>query len=115
VIDAAFPEVDELDDRVREQGLVGLGPETWRMRDPAAFAASVIADQTLSIFRAVEATTSDIDAGGRRDAQEIMRRSDEVIGPAKARLEAMSLDLEALAHELDRPAAERAAEDRRGR
>jgi hypothetical protein len=107
--------VDELDDRVGEQGLIRFGPETWRMRDPAAFAESVIADQTLSIFRAVEATTSDIDLGGRREAGDILRRRDEVIRPAKARLEAMSLDLEALALELDRTAAERAAEDGRGR
>jgi len=105
-------DVVDLEDRGPEDGLTRTGLITGEPEDPAAYAARVIADEALSIFLAVEARTSEIDAGARQVADEIRRRADEATAPALARLEAMSRDLEELATELDGAANERAA--RRG-
>lgn len=88
------------------------GSQNWG--DPASDAARVIADEALSIFLAVDATTSQIDADARRRADEIRSATDEATAPALARLAAMSRNLEALATELDDGARERAARRRHG-
>jgi hypothetical protein len=82
--------------------------------DPVSDAARVIADEALSIFLAVDAATSEIDAEARRRAETIRRASDERTAPALARLEAMSRDFDALAEELDERVRERAARQGHG-
>jgi hypothetical protein len=82
------------------------GSQNWG--DPASDAARVIAEEALSIFRAVDAATSQIDAEARRRADLIRRAGDESTSSALARLNAMSRDFDALANELDERARERA-------
>jgi hypothetical protein len=88
------------------------GSQNWA--DPASDAAGVIAEETLSILLAVDATTAAIDADARRRADAIRRASDETTAPALARLDAMSHDLEALASELDGKARARDARQGHG-
>jgi hypothetical protein len=76
--------------------------------DPAASAASMIADQALSIFEAVEAKASDIDARAQRAAEEIRREAIAVADPAAERLDAISRELDAISGALDHIVADRA-------
>jgi hypothetical protein len=73
-----------------------------QQQDPAAFAARVIGDESLSIFQAVEAAMAEMDARARREADEIVRRTADAIAPARARLETMSRLIERLSTELDK-------------
>jgi hypothetical protein len=75
--------------------------------DPATSAASVIADQALSIFQAVDARTAEIDARARRDADEIRQKSTAVSDPARERLDGMLRELDALSTALERVAQSR--------
>jgi hypothetical protein len=75
--------------------------------DPASDAARVIEEEALSIFLAVDAATSEIDADARRRAELIQRSSVEATAPALARLDAMSRSFDALAAELDERAMRR--------
>jgi hypothetical protein len=88
------------------------GSQNWG--DPASDAARVIAEEALSIFHAVDAATSKIDADARRRADLIRRASDERTAPALARLNEMSRSIDALANELDERARERAARQEHG-
>lgn len=81
------------------------GSRNWG--DPALDAARVIEEEALSIFLAVDAATSEIDADARRRAELIQRESDEATAPALARLDAMSRTFDALAEELDERAMRR--------
>jgi hypothetical protein len=91
-----------------EEGLGGAA------QDPATSAASMIADQALSIFQAVEAQASEIDARAHLDADEIRRSTLAVADPARAHLDAISRGLDAIATALERVATERAGADRDG-
>jgi hypothetical protein len=88
------------------------GSHNWG--DPASDAARVIEDEALSIFLAVDAATSEIDADARRRAELIRRASDEATVPALARLDAMSRTFDALVEELDERARTRAAREGNG-
>lgn len=81
------------------------GSQNWG--DPASDAARVISEEALSIFHAVDAATSKIDAEARRRADLIRRAGEETTAPALARLHAISRDFDALAEELDERAEER--------
>jgi hypothetical protein len=109
-----FKDVRELDDHDHHDGHGTAGLHPARLDDAASLAAQVITEQALSIFQAVEARTSEIDAHARRRAEEIVRQADAAATPAIARLEALSRDLEALSTELDRTAEQRAARRARG-
>jgi hypothetical protein len=80
--------------------------------DPAACAARAVGEEVLSILQAVEAKTSEIDAGARREADEIRRSADRAGARAAARLRAIARELDALAKDLDHAAGARGA--RRG-
>ena len=82
--------------------------------NPASDAARVIADEALSIFRAVDAVTSQIDADARRRASLVRRASEETTASALAHLNAMSHDFDALANELDGRARQRAVRREHG-
>ena len=69
--------------------------------DPAADAARVIEQEALSIFQAVDARVSEIDAHARRRADAIRSSVQQATAPALARLTVMSTELDALASELD--------------
>jgi len=69
--------------------------------DPAADAARVIEEEALSIFQAVDARISEIDAHARRRADAIRSSAQQATAPALARLTVMATDLDALANELD--------------
>jgi hypothetical protein len=91
----------------QERGEVVPAGVTWpAAADPAACAASMIEEQTLSILRAVEVTTSDIRARAAHEAEEIVRQLDQAISPARARLDEMSRALEAMSLTFDRGAGE---------
>jgi hypothetical protein len=98
----------------REDGMSGPGSVTSGPQDPAASAASLIAEQARSIFQAVEATTSDIDARARAEAEEIRRGAEEAVARASGRLEAMSRDLNTVSMALDRAVEDRSAGFRHG-
>jgi len=83
-----------------EEGLAGAA------LDPAASAAHVIADQALSIFEAVEAQTSEIDARAHRDADQIRQSALAVADPGRARLNLISQSLDAISTALERVAAD---------
>jgi hypothetical protein len=97
--------VSELDDHARENGL--LGACFLAGEDPAACAARVIAEQALSIFKAAEATASEIQARGRRQAEQLAGGADEAAAIALTRLQAISLELDDLAADVDQRNAER--------
>jgi hypothetical protein len=101
-------DVRDVDDGGHEDGFGEAGPMGGR-QDPAESAASVISDQALSIFHAVEATTSEIDARAHGEADEIRRRTVEVLESAQARLDVISGDLDALSMAVDHVAETRAA------
>jgi hypothetical protein len=82
--------------------------------DPATSAASVIADQALSIFQAVDAKTAEIDARARHDADEIRQKAAVVSDPSRARLDRMLRDLDAIATALDHVAEDRTGGPRDG-
>lgn len=105
------PRSQDVIDLERQNGPMRAGFVTGEPQDAAAFAARVIGEEALSIFSAVEDATSEIDAGARREADEIARAADDAAAPALARLEAMSGHLEALSADLNRM-AERSAERR---
>jgi hypothetical protein len=88
------------------------GSHSWG--DPALDAARVIEEEALSIFLAVDAATSEIDADARRRADAIRRASHDATAPALARLDAMSRTFDALAEELDERARTRAARQGNG-
>jgi hypothetical protein len=102
VEDARDADDGKQDDRFSEPGSSG-------QQDPAESAASVISDQALSIFQALEATTSEIEARARNEAEEIRKRTVEVLESAQARLDAVSRDLDALSTAVDHVAETRAA------
>lgn len=89
-----------------EEGVAGAAP------DPAASAAHMIGDQALSIFEAVEAQASEIDARAHREAEEIRRSTLAVADPARARLDVISRDLDAISTALERVAADHAGAGR---
>jgi hypothetical protein len=70
--------------------------------DPATSAASVIADQALSIFQAVDAKTAEIDASARRDADEIRQKATAAADLARERLGGMLRELDDISSALDR-------------
>ena len=97
--------VDERDRAIDDRGegaLVRSGFALDQHNDPAAFAARVIEEESLSIFKAVEAATAEMDARARREADAIVRGTAEDIAPARARLEAMSRIIDTLSAEVDR-------------
>jgi hypothetical protein len=98
----------------REAGLVRTSFSIDQPQDPATFAARVIEEQSLSIFAAVEAATSEIETRARRETEDILGGANEAIAPAKARLDAISRSLEALSRQVDRAAEDRAAGRSRG-
>jgi hypothetical protein len=75
--------------------------------DPADSAARVVAEEVLSILQAVEARTSEIDAGARREAEAIRRAADLAGADAIGRFAAITRELDALAAELTERAARR--------
>jgi hypothetical protein len=101
-------DAQDADDGGREDGFSEAG-SMGGQQDPAESAASVISDQALSIFQAVEATTSEIDARAHGEAEEIRRRTVEARESAQARLEVISRDLDALSMAVDHLAETRAA------
>jgi hypothetical protein len=92
-----------------ERSPIAPRPSADGLEDPVACAARVIADEVRSIFRAVDAKTSAIDADARERAQQVRRSASASAEPARARLEAISRDLESLARDLDGAAKARAA------
>jgi hypothetical protein len=76
--------------------------------DPVASAASMIADQALSIFEAVEAKASEIDARAQCEADEIRREAMAVAAPAAERLDGITRELDAISTALERVSSERA-------
>jgi hypothetical protein len=99
--------VSELDDDARENGLLGAGFLAGEPEDPAACAARVIAEQALSIFKAAEATASEIQERGRRQAEQLAGGADEAAAIALTRLHAISRQLDDLAADVDQRSAER--------
>jgi hypothetical protein len=84
-----------------ETSRIAPRPSPDGLDDPVACAARVMADEVLSIFHAVDARTSAIDADARENAQQVRRAARASAEPARAKLEAITRDLEALATELD--------------
>jgi hypothetical protein len=98
---ASVPHVSELDDSRRMDGLLEAGGVAADSQDPAACAARVIAVEALSIFEAAEARALEIEARGRRHADDLMDDADEGVARALAHLDSIRRDLEALAAYLD--------------
>jgi hypothetical protein len=82
---------------------------TARSADPAAWAAEVTAQQALSVLEAVAARATEIDAHARREAVELRLRTRAATAGALGRLDAIDVELEALATEIRRRTAARAA------
>lgn len=78
-----------------------------RREDPAGSAARVVAEEVLSILRAVEARTSEIGVSSRRDAEAIRRAADQAGADAVGRFAAITRELDALARDLAERAARR--------
>jgi 3-methyladenine DNA glycosylase/8-oxoguanine DNA glycosylase len=93
--------VSELDDHARQTGLLGGGFVAGEPEDPAGCAARVVAEQALSIFKAAEATASEIEARGGQQAEELAGAADEAVAVALSRLHAISRQLDALAADVD--------------
>jgi len=99
-------------ERVSEDGPIAAGLLPADPEDPAAFAGALVAEEALSILRAVEARTSALDAAARAEADEIRRASVDATAPALALLRAMARELDGLVTDLQGAAANVAA--RRG-
>jgi hypothetical protein len=69
--------------------------------DPAAFAAHVIEEQVASIFEALDARASQVNARVRAEAEDIVRGTERTTARPLAVLRAMSSELGALAAELE--------------
>jgi hypothetical protein len=103
-------DVSEPHDHARETGLLGADFVAGAQDDPAACAASVIAEQALSIFDAAAATASEIEDRGRRHAEELTGVMGHAAAGALSRLRTLSRELDGLAAEIDRRAETRLAE-----